>query len=143
MNKSKLVDELTIEDLKQNPIWEWAIDEEENEEYDETWVKPVETINFTEELNGSIVLGELIIHNDEKFPMMCSIDIENNEVLISSIVFYNEKENEYIAIEDVVKKIEMPISININITINRIPRFLKFSADKIYIYKNIIKTNLI
>ncbi|TKI83844.1 hypothetical protein [Bacillus mycoides] len=143
MNKSKLVDELTIEDLKQNPIWEWAIDEEENEEYDETWVKPVETINFTEELNGSIVLGELIIHNDEKFPMMCSIDIENNEVLISSIFFYNEKENEYIAIEDVVKKIEMPISININITINRIPRFLKFSADKIYIYKNIIKTNLI
>ncbi|MEW9182075.1 hypothetical protein AB2553_16955 [Bacillus mycoides] len=141
MNKSKLVDELTIEDLKQNPIWEWAIDEEENEEYDETWVKPVETINFTEELNGSIVLGELIIHNDEKFPMMCSI--ENNEVLISSIVFYNEKENEYIAIEDVVKKIEMLISININIKINRIPRFLKFSADKIYIYKNIIKTNLI
>ena len=26
MNKSKPVDELTIEDLKQNPIWEWAID---------------------------------------------------------------------------------------------------------------------
>ncbi|MET7016503.1 hypothetical protein [Bacillus mycoides] len=143
MNKSKLVDELTIEDLKQNQIWEWAIDEEENEEYDETWVKPVETINFTEELNGSIVLGELIIHNDEKFPMMCSIDIENNEVLISSIVFYNEKENEYIAIEDVVKKIEIPISININITISGMPRFLKFSADKIDIYKNIIKTNLI
>ncbi|MGE8057609.1 hypothetical protein ACQKOD_27835 [Bacillus mycoides] len=142
MNKSKPVDELTIEDLKQNPIWEWAIDEEENEECDETWVKPVETINFTEELNGSIVLGELIIHNDEKFPMMCSIDIENNEVLISSIVFYNEKEDEYIAIEDVVKKIEMLISININITINGIPRFLKFSADKIDIYKNIIKTNL-
>jgi hypothetical protein len=68
--------------------------------------------------------------------MMCSIDIENNEVLISSIVFYNEKEDEYIAIEDVVKKIEMLISININLTINGIPRFLKFSADKIDIYKN-------
>lgn len=91
MSKSKPVDELTIEDLKQNPIWEWAIDEAENEECDETWVKPVETINFTEELNGSIVLGELIIHNDEKFPMMCSIDIENNEVLISSIVFITKK----------------------------------------------------
>ncbi|MGG0725710.1 hypothetical protein [Bacillus mycoides] len=142
MNKSKPVDELTIEDLKQNPIWEWAIDEEENEECDETWVKPVETINFTEELNGSIVLGELIIHNDEKFPMMCSIDIENNEVLISSIVFYNEKEDEYIAIEDVVKTVEMPLSLNINLTINGEPRALKFSADKIDIYKNIIKTNL-
>ncbi|MGE6310420.1 hypothetical protein [Bacillus cereus] len=142
MNKSKPVDELTIEDLKHNPIWEWAIDEEENEECDETWVKPVETINFTEELNGSIVLGELIIYNDEKFPMMCSIDIENNEVLISSIVFYNEKEDEYIAIEDVVKTVEMPLSLNINLTINGEPRFLKFSADKIDIYKNIIKTNL-
>ncbi|EJQ44678.1 hypothetical protein IEE_02868 [Bacillus cereus BAG5X1-1] len=142
MNKSKPIDELTIEDLKHNPIWEWAIDEEENEECDETWVKPVETINFTEELNGSIVLGELIIYNDEKFPMMCSIDIENNEVLISSIVFYNEKEDEYIAIEDVVKTVEMPLSLNINLTINGEPRFLKFSADKIDIYKNIIKTNL-
>ncbi|MGE6399784.1 hypothetical protein [Bacillus cereus] len=142
MNKSKPVDELTIEDLKHNPIWEWAIDEEENVECDETWVKPVETINFTEELNGSIVLGELIIYNDEKFPMMCSIDIENNEVLISSIVFYNEKEDEYIAIEDVVKTVEMPLSLNINLTINGEPRFLKFSADKIDIYKNIIKTNL-
>ena len=43
--------------------------------------------------------------------MMCSIDIENNEVLISSIFFYNEKENEYIAIEDVVKKVEMPFQL--------------------------------
>ncbi len=102
----------------------------------------METINFTEELNGSIVLGELIIYNDEKFPMMCSIDIENNEVLISSIVFYNEKEDEYIAIEDVVKTVEMPLSLNINLTINGEPRFLKFSADKIDIYKNTIKTNL-
>ncbi|WP_242320340.1 hypothetical protein [Bacillus cereus group sp. BfR-BA-01349] len=40
MSNCKPIDELTIEDLKQNPIWEWAIDEEENEEHDETWVKP-------------------------------------------------------------------------------------------------------
>lgn len=46
MSKSKPIDELTIKDLKHNPIWEWAIDEKENEECDETWVKPVETINF-------------------------------------------------------------------------------------------------
>jgi len=43
MSICKPIDELTIEDLKQNPIWEWAIDEEENEEYDETWVKPALT----------------------------------------------------------------------------------------------------
>ncbi|MED0982322.1 hypothetical protein P4T48_23105 [Bacillus paramycoides] len=65
MSNSKPIDELTIEDLKQNPIWEWALDEEENEECDETWVKPAETINFTVELNGSIVSGKLILNNGE------------------------------------------------------------------------------
>lgn len=142
MSKSKPVDELTIEDLKENPIWEWAIDEEENEEQDETWVRPSETKNFTEELNGSIVSGELITNNDDKFPMMCSLDIDNNEVIISSIVFYNEIEDEYSALEDVVKKLELPISINIGLTINGKPKSLMFSANKVDIYKNDIKTNL-
>ncbi len=72
MSKSKQVDELTIEDFKNSPIWEWAIDEEENEEQDETWVRPSETINFTEELNGSIVSGELSTNDGEKFPMIAS-----------------------------------------------------------------------
>ena len=103
MSKCKPIDELTIEDLKQNPIWEWAIDEEENEEHDETWVKPTTTTNFTEELNGSIILGELRLNHGEKFPMMCEISIENDEALISSVVYYNETEDEYIAIADVVK----------------------------------------
>ncbi len=31
--------------------------------------------------------------------MMCEIDIENNEAVIRSVVYYNEAENEYIAIE--------------------------------------------
>ncbi|HGH7176301.1 TPA: hypothetical protein ACJMKJ_003897 [Bacillus wiedmannii] len=142
MSNCKPIDELTIEDLKQNPIWEWAIDEEENEEYDETWVKPVLTTNFTEELNGSIVLGELLLHNGEKFPMMCEMDIENDEVLISSVIYYNEKEDEYTAIADVVKKLELPVTIHINLTINEEPKTLIFSANKVDIYKNAIKTNL-
>ncbi|HGH7183085.1 hypothetical protein DXB51_27355 [Bacillus cereus] len=142
MSKCKPIDELTIEDLKQNPIWEWAIDEEENEEYDETWVTPALTTNFTEELNGSIVLGELLLHNGEKFPMMCEIDIENDEVLIRSVVYYTEKEDKYIAIADVVKNLELPLTIHINLTINEEHKTLIFSANKIDIYKNAIKTNL-
>ncbi|KAB2451892.1 hypothetical protein F8160_03405 [Bacillus sp. CH126_4D] len=142
MSNCKPIDELTIEDLKQNPIWEWTIDEEENEEYDETWVKPGTTTNFTEELNGSIVLGELLLHNDEKFPMMCEIDIENEEVLIRSVVYYNETDDEYVAIEDVVKKLELPVTIHINLTINKEHKTLIFSANKVDIYKNSIKTNL-
>jgi hypothetical protein len=74
--------------------------------------------------------------------MMCSLDIDNNEVIISSIVFYNEIEDEYSALEDVVKKLELPISINIGLTINGKPKSLMFSANKVDIYKNDIKTNL-
>jgi len=142
MSKSKPVDDLTIEDLKENPIWEWAIDEEENEEQDETWVRPSETKNFTEELNGSIVSGELITNNGDNFPMMCSFDIDNDEVRISSVIYCKEKEEEYFALEDVVKKIDLPLSINIELTINGQPKSLKFSATKVDIYKNDIKTNL-
>ncbi|MFC0472327.1 hypothetical protein ACFFHM_17985 [Halalkalibacter kiskunsagensis] len=142
MRRSKPVDELTIEDLKENPIWEWAVDEEENEEQDETWVRPSETHNFTEELNGSIVLGELATNNGEKFPMMCSLDVEDEEVSVSSVVFYNDKQDEYYALEDMVKKIGLPLSINISLTINGKSQSLKFTANKVNIYKNDIKTNL-
>ena len=142
MSKSKPVEELTIEDLKESPIWEWAINEEGNGEQDETWVRPSETKNFTEELNGSIVSGELTTNNGDEFPMMCSLDIDNNEVVISSIVFYNEIEDEYYALEDIVKKIDLPMSININLTINGEPKSLKFTANKVDIYKNDIKTNM-
>ncbi|MDP9606476.1 UNVERIFIED_ORG: hypothetical protein J2W38_006296 [Variovorax paradoxus] len=41
----KPVDELTASDLEAFPVWEFALDEEEDaeEEQDETWVKPVAT----------------------------------------------------------------------------------------------------
>ncbi|WP_255286932.1 hypothetical protein, partial [Bacillus toyonensis] len=109
---------------------------------DSDGVKPAATSNFTEELNGSIVLGKLLLHNGEKFPMMCEIDIENDEAFISSVVYYNEAEDEHIAIEDVVKKLELPLTIHINLTINKEPKNLIFSANKMDIYKNTIKTNL-
>ncbi len=43
MTKSKQINELSITDFDGNPIWEWAIDEEDTEEQDESWVKPSET----------------------------------------------------------------------------------------------------
>ncbi|PAE39014.1 hypothetical protein [Bacillus sp. 7884-1] len=142
MSKSKPVDELTIDDFKESPIWEWAIDEEENEDQDETWVRPSETNNFTEELNGSIVSGKLSTIDGDKFPMMCSLDIEDDEVIISSVVFYNKKEDEYYALEEVVKKIILPLSINIGLKINGKNKSLEFTANKVDIYKNDIRTNL-
>ncbi len=37
----KPIDAITVEDLAAFPIWEFASDEEENEEQDETWIRPV------------------------------------------------------------------------------------------------------
>lgn len=74
--------------------------------------------------------------------MMCEIDIENNEAVIRSVVYYNEAENEYIAIEDIVKTVEMPLSIIINLTIHVESKTLRFTAHKVDIYKNSITTNL-
>jgi hypothetical protein len=142
MTKSKPVNALFITDFKESPIWEWAIDEEKNEEQDESWVRPSETKNFTEELNGSIVSGELITNNDDKYPMMGNLDIEGDEVSISSIIYYNDKQDEYYALEDMVKKIDLPLSINISLTINGQPQFLNFTANKVDIYKNNIRANL-
>lgn len=41
-----------------------------------------------------------------------------------------------------VKKIELPLSINITLTINGEPKSLQLSANKVDIYKNDIKTYL-
>lgn len=38
----KPIDELTASDLRAYPIWEYALDEEEAEDQDETWVRPVD-----------------------------------------------------------------------------------------------------
>ncbi|GFE81518.1 hypothetical protein GCM10011487_35180 [Steroidobacter agaridevorans] len=38
----KPIDELTASDLSVFPIWEYALDEEEAEDRDETWVRPVD-----------------------------------------------------------------------------------------------------
>ena len=37
----KPVTELTASDLREYPVWEYAIDEEDRPEQDETWVRPV------------------------------------------------------------------------------------------------------
>jgi uncharacterized protein YpmS len=135
------ITQLTIDKFVQYPIWEFSYDEETIDFQDETWVKPAKTKNFTEELNGSIVLGELTTNNGDIIPMMCSLDIGDEEVAISSVVCYNGKQDEYYALEDIVLKIDLPLSINISLTINGKSQSLKFSINKVDIYKNKIRTN--
>ena len=37
----KPIDELTIENLKQHPVWRFSLEEESQDDWDETWVRPV------------------------------------------------------------------------------------------------------
>jgi predicted metal-binding protein len=88
------------------------------------------------------VSGELSTNDGEKFPMMCNLEIEDDAIFISSVVFYKQRENEYCALEEVVKKIQLPLSINIGLKINGKNQSLNFTANKVDIYKNNIRTNL-
>lgn len=138
MSVAKPIDELTINDLKRHPIWEWDLENEDSQ--NENFVKPANTSNFTEELNGSIVLGELTINNRESFPMMCEMELLEKEVLIGTIILYNNVEDEYSALQDRGKNLNMPLSIAISIDINGKPRDLSFAVDKASVYKNNIRT---
>ncbi len=142
MGKSKPVDELTVADFKNNPIWVWALDEEENEEQDETWVKPSTTHNFTEELNGSLVSGSLTTQDGTQFPLMCEIVIENDNAIISNVVYYDEVNAEYLDLKDTIKKIQLPVTIDIELTIQGENKRLQFTANKVDIYKNTITNSI-
>jgi hypothetical protein len=56
--KAKSLDDITLEDVINHPIWVWALDEERVEGQDETWQKPVtSTTNVTEDIfNPTITL---------------------------------------------------------------------------------------
>ena len=39
--KSKSLDDITLNDVLEYPIWEWSLDEEGEEGQDETWQRPI------------------------------------------------------------------------------------------------------
>ena len=137
----KPIDELTIKDLKKYPIWEWALEDEDSAE-DETWVEPNKDRNFTEEVNGSLVLANVTIEGEGSFPAMCNLEIEGSRAVISSIVYYKEEDDEYIHVEDVVRSIKLPLTINIELNINGTNKELVFLANKVDVYKNQITTDI-
>ena len=137
----KPINELTIKDLKKYPIWEWTLENEDSAE-DETWVEPNKDRNFTEEVNGSLVLANVTIEGEGSFPAMCNLEIEGSRAVISSIVYYKEEDDEYIHVEDVVRSIKLPLTINIELNINGTNKELVFLANKVDVYKNQITTDI-
>ncbi|CAN7235558.1 MULTISPECIES: hypothetical protein [unclassified Variovorax] len=64
----KPVDELTASDLEAFPVWEFAMDEEEVEEQDETWVKPVPTSEVPADGFSLSVAAVLKLANGRVYP---------------------------------------------------------------------------
>ena len=92
--KSKPLEEITLKDVIENPIWEWALDEEENDEQDETWQRPIiETDNVTNEMfNPTITLK---IKNSETY---CSAEYDNETESLTAISIWEK--NEWILLSD-------------------------------------------
>ena len=100
--KSKPLEEITLEDVLENPIWEWSLDEEDNEDQDETWQRPIiETDNVTNEMfNPTITLK---IKNAEIY-VLAEYDGETESLSAISIW----KENEWILLSDF--ELETPLT---------------------------------
>jgi hypothetical protein len=81
IGKAKSLDDISLDDALQYPIWEWALDEEGSETQDETWQRPViDTDNVTEEIyNPTITLK---IKGTELF---ASAEFDNETESLSAI----------------------------------------------------------
>ena len=72
--KPKPIDEVTLQDMQENPIWVFALDEEDSEEIDETWQKPILNYdNVTHELVEAYILMK---STDGQYDISENLDIK-------------------------------------------------------------------
>ncbi len=86
--KSKSLDDITLDDALKYPIWEWALDEEEEDGQDETWQRPiVDTDNVTDDIyNPTITIK---IKDTELFG---SAEYDNDTQSLSAISIWFDNE---------------------------------------------------
>jgi len=63
----KPIDQLTLEDLRDFPVWEFATDEEGVEGQDETWVRPVRTSRIPKDAWSLSVASDFVCPNGTRF----------------------------------------------------------------------------
>lgn len=78
----KQVYDLRPEDLETCPVWEWALDEEEEEDQDEATVRPAPQLATPETqelyLNSEVVRTDFQAADGTRFIGYCSPSIEND-----------------------------------------------------------------
>lgn len=99
--KSKSLEDITLEDALKYPIWEWALDEEEEEGQDETWQRPIiDTDNITREINNPTITLKI-----KDTALYGSAEFDNQAQSLSAISIWNN--NEWIALDQT--KLKTPI----------------------------------
>lgn len=86
--KAKSLDDISLNDVLKYPIWEWALDEEGEDDQDETWQRPIiSTNNVTDDIfNPTITLK---IKDSELY---CSAEYDNETQSLSSISIWLDNE---------------------------------------------------
>lgn len=79
--KPKPIDEVSLQDMQENPIWVFALDEEDSEEIDETWQKPILNYdNVTHELVEAYILMK---STDGQYDISANLDIKKKRQMMS------------------------------------------------------------
>lgn len=95
--KPKPMEDVTLQDMQKNPIWIFALDEEENEEIDETWQKPVLNYdNVTYELVEAYILMK---SSDGQYDVSANLDIE--EETLDDVTYWDSEQECWIPIENI------------------------------------------
>ena len=95
--RPKPIDDVTLQDMQENPIWVFVLDEEDNEEIDETWQKPVLNYdNVTYELVETYILMK---SSDGLYDVSADLDIK--EDTLEDVTFWDAKQESWIPIENI------------------------------------------
>ena len=95
--KPKPMEDVTLQDMQKNPIWIFALDEEENEEIDETWQKPVLNYdNVTYELVEAYILMK---SSDGRYDVSANLDIE--EETLDDVTYWDYEQEGWVPIENI------------------------------------------
>ena len=83
--KAKSLDDITIEDALEYVIWEWALDEEGDEDQDETWQRPIiDSKDVTSEILIPIITLQVKDTN-----LYASGEYDHEEKLVRAVAFWD------------------------------------------------------
>lgn len=86
--KSKPLDDISLEDMLENPIWTYALDEEAIDGHDETWLKPILNAQNVEKRFLDVYI--LLRKEDDKKYVSANLNIEKMKLFDIAFWEYNQ-----------------------------------------------------